>query len=567
LLLVPLLATVAWGQDSAASAPNSGQKWAVPIGVDEYLHCQSLRYAGADMRAMRDRLVATGFPGKQVFLLDDKAEKTKYRPFKPNIDRELEQVLGMVERDDLIVVAFSGHGVHLDGKSYLCPTEAQLTDGKTLVSLDRVYDRLQKCPASLKLLLVDACRNDPRREGEKGVLPNAGTREFAESLERPPKGILLLTSCAPGQISMEEQDFGQGVFMHFVLEGIGGKAADQDGSVSLMGLFKYANKQTKLYVHDKFNENQTPALKGDIHDDFELARVDYRPPVPRPSPGNEKTITNSIGMKLVLIPAGEFMMGSGESAEATAAYFNANYSMELKPEYLNDEHPAHRVRITRPFYMGAYAVTLGQFLTFYHEAHYKTEGERDGKGCTAATTRGTATISLFWTTTSDASLKSATRSRTFFSACGYGCIRGSGRSAGWKTGFGSSGTACGRTTGGCPRGDGTGNPGYSIACECYQPNHRRHFRGSLSMAHAGRDTGGSQFFLSFAPTRGLDGKHTVFGRVIQGLDVLGKLQRRDPEDPDALEPDKIPQAKVLRKRNHPYVPATLPLRPPMGPGR
>jgi cyclophilin family peptidyl-prolyl cis-trans isomerase len=102
--------------------------------------------------------------------------------------------------------------------------------------------------------------------------------------------------------------------------------------------------------------------------------------------------------------------------------------------------------------------------------------------------------------------------------------------------------------GGCPKGDGTGGPGYHIACECYQPNHRLHFRGTLSMAHAGRDTGGSQFFLTFVPTTHLDGKHTAFGRVVQGMDVLAKLQRRDPGDPNAPPPDKILEAKVLRKR-------------------
>ena len=79
--------------------------------------------------------------------------------------------------------------------------------------------------------------------------------------------------------------------------------------------------------------------------------------------------------------------------------------------------------------------------------------------------------------------------------------------------------------GGDPTGTGSGGPGYSIKCECYQPNYRRHFRGSLSMAHAGRDTGGSQFFLTFVPTSFLDGKHTVFGRVIEGMDVAAGLKR------------------------------------------
>jgi cyclophilin family peptidyl-prolyl cis-trans isomerase len=111
--------------------------------------------------------------------------------------------------------------------------------------------------------------------------------------------------------------------------------------------------------------------------------------------------------------------------------------------------------------------------------------------------------------------------------------------------------------GGDPTGTGSGGPGYRIKCECYRKDFRRHFRGSLSMAHAGRDTGGSQFFLTFHPTSHLDGKHTVFGRVIDGFDVLSKLKRIDPEDPQGGEPDRIVEAKVLRKRNHKYEPETL----------
>ena len=111
--------------------------------------------------------------------------------------------------------------------------------------------------------------------------------------------------------------------------------------------------------------------------------------------------------------------------------------------------------------------------------------------------------------------------------------------------------------GGDPKGDGTGGPGYTIACECDNPEHRIHFRGSLSMAHAGKDTGGSQFFLTFRPTGHLNGKHTVFGRIIEGMDVLPKLQRRDPGDPNAPEPDKIVEAKVIRKRDHEYKPVTV----------
>ncbi len=81
--------------------------------------------------------------------------------------------------------------------------------------------------------------------------------------------------------------------------------------------------------------------------------------------------------------------------------------------------------------------------------------------------------------------------------------------------------------GGDPKGDGTGGPGYTIKCECYQPNAKKHAKGSLSMAHAGRDTGGSQFFITHAPQPHLDGKHTVFGQVEKGMDVVLKIKQGD----------------------------------------
>lgn len=75
---------------------------------------------------------------------------------------------------------------------------------------------------------------------------------------------------------------------------------------------------------------------------------------------------------------------------------------------------------------------------------------------------------------------------------------------------------------------GTGGPGYQIKCET-KGNPRRHEVGALSMAHAGKDTGGSQFFMVLDEnnTRHLDGVHTVFGKVIEGLDNMKKIQPND----------------------------------------
>ena len=113
--------------------------------------------------------------------------------------------------------------------------------------------------------------------------------------------------------------------------------------------------------------------------------------------------------------------------------------------------------------------------------------------------------------------------------------------------------------GGCPKGDGTGDAGYKIACECYSPEARRHFTASLSMAKGqARDTGGSQFFMTFRRTKMLDGRHTVFGRLIKGIEVLDKITRTyDPQTNQpfpGIEPDVIKSAEVLRKRDHEYTP-------------
>ncbi len=91
-----------------------------------------------------------------------------------------------------------------------------------------------------------------------------------------------------------------------------------------------------------------------------------------------KRFTNSIGMKLTLVPSGEFLMGSGESAEETAAFFN-KYSGEdfLKADFFKFEHPQHRVRIRKPFYLGTYHVTRGQFRQFVTDTRYKTDAEKD----------------------------------------------------------------------------------------------------------------------------------------------------------------------------------------------
>jgi cyclophilin family peptidyl-prolyl cis-trans isomerase len=124
---------------------------------------------------------------------------------------------------------------------------------------------------------------------------------------------------------------------------------------------------------------------------------------------------------------------------------------------------------------------------------------------------------------------------------------------------------------GCPNQDGTGGPGYSILGENGRPNSRNHFRGSVGMALAGddADSGGSQFYICLVPVNFLDGRFTVFGRIVEGMDTVENINRvnlseKEEEGEPKLVPEQVLNAKVLRKRSHEYVPQYS--KPPKGEG-
>jgi formylglycine-generating enzyme required for sulfatase activity len=347
-IAIPSICLALLGRAEAAEP----QRWALLVGVDDYVSLQDLRFCGHDASALAETLRRSGFDERRVYLLHDGATESRYRPFKANVEKQLDIVLNLAGPDDLVIVSFSGHGVHLDGKSYLCPNEAEDSrPEETMIAVDEVYRKFGECRAALKLLLVDACRNDPRPAGRKSATPKEDRQSFGAVFDRPPEGIVVLASCAPGQISWEDEEMKHGVFMHHVLKGLGGEAdGNRNGRVTLNELYDYASSETKVYVATKFREVQVPAQRGEINGVFEL---------PRGAPQPE--ITNSLGMRLRLIPAGKFSMGSPDG--------------EADREV--DEFP-HEVTITKPFYMGAYEVTRGQFAEFVRVENHKTDAETAG---------------------------------------------------------------------------------------------------------------------------------------------------------------------------------------------
>ncbi len=370
----------------------TGQLRAVLVGVNRYARMGDLDYCVADVRALGDQLIASGFAEQNIFLLVDGAEDPADLPNRENIQQRIASVLKVARKDDLVLVAFSGHGVHIGGKSYFCPADANLDSPETtMVPVDFIYRELADSAARQKLLLVDACRNDPRMAGSRDATAHKQSLSgLAKDLatKNLPKGILALSSAAAGQVSWEDKKLGHGVFMHYVLEGLSGKADEEgnrDGTVSIVELYDYAYEQTTRWVqrHRPGVTNlQTPALTGEIVGpmrDWVIGRRavrveprEQRPPMVTEGPpaqpplavapfdaqqarshqeswskhlGQPRELTNSIGMKLVLIPPGEYMMGSPESEKDRGGA----------------EGPQHRVRLTKPFYLGVYEVTQGQW--------------------------------------------------------------------------------------------------------------------------------------------------------------------------------------------------------------
>lgn|GEM_PF-634746 len=393
LCMLPLMAVSANAQNAGSDQGHASEKWVVLIGVDQYAYASPLEYAVADQQALRDELVHAGLDKRQVKLLRDKADDAKYLPTKRNIEQQIVLASELAERGDLVLVVFSGHGRHMAKKSFICPMDANLDRPDTMIALDWIYDQLKKSKADLKMLIVDACRDvDPLLSRDKGGSVPSRQEEiklFISSSDRLPDGLIQLHSCSEGEKAKEDKALGHGVFSYFLLQGLKGQAdADKNGRVTLGELMSYSNRETKLYVRDKFGEIQRPKVSGNYTldaPDFEVVsllgaevpeRVPRMDPVDSPKPptsfGDFKTqLTNSIGMKLKMVPAGEFLMGSKLSAE------------EVEERYFPDEEaksfenglPQYRVTISKPFYMGQHEVTIGQFRRFVASTGYSTTAE------------------------------------------------------------------------------------------------------------------------------------------------------------------------------------------------
>jgi hypothetical protein len=245
----------------------TGDRYALLVGVKTYIptELKSLKYTENDVTDLAAALKAGGYRPDNVRLLTKAAADTdpSALPLAQNIRSELARLVRDARPGDSVLVALAGHGVQFKNRdeSYFCPADARLADQSTLISLNEVCNQLDKCRAGFKLLLVDACRNDPFAD-----VTRSRAEVNLQSLTRPqeklqPGGTVLLFSCSAGEKAFEDPDLQHGVFFNFVIEGLRGDAdLDQDGTVVLPELELFLKKQVKRFVRNKYQSDQRPDL-------------------------------------------------------------------------------------------------------------------------------------------------------------------------------------------------------------------------------------------------------------------------------------------------------------------
>jgi TPR repeat protein len=250
---------------------GNGQKYAVLVGVNKYEHdkLRAMSYAEADVTALADLLKPAGY---QVTLLTGAAREDGLWPTKKNIEGRLKAVLAGCKKGDTVLLAFAGHGLQFEGQPdcYFCPQDARpfKDAADSLLSLGGVYKELERSFAGMKVLLVDACRDDP--EATRGV--------NADTAPRPPLGVAALFSCRAGERAYEHDKLKHGVFFYHVLEGLKSEAHDKQNRVTFAGLAAYVSQEVadgELGVAKLVGgeARQSPNLKADYSTEPVLLRA------------------------------------------------------------------------------------------------------------------------------------------------------------------------------------------------------------------------------------------------------------------------------------------------------
>ncbi len=265
--------------------------YALTIGIGAYKRLSPLAKSPTDAQDIANLLVQQcGYPPAQVVALTD-AQATKAA-----INARLEWLARRATQDDTVVIFFSGHGAQrvggFDPGEYLCPVE---TDSYNLrdsaISSDEFSTALHALKAKKVVVFFDACHSGgvgEIKEAEYQMKAGLSPKQYERLADG--EGRVIVASCKPDEVSWELKDMRNGLFTHYLLEGLRGAAADDAGEVSIIDLYQYAAKKVKAYKLPE-GRTQTPWIKAATEDFVVAIKTQETPPPVPPSPITEDTTT------------------------------------------------------------------------------------------------------------------------------------------------------------------------------------------------------------------------------------------------------------------------------------
>ncbi|MCY7368369.1 MAG: caspase family protein [Chamaesiphon sp.] len=283
------------GASRFASALETGtaKLWVLLIGVNQYQDptFPALKYAAIDCQGIGIALAAATdpFPHKEFLIHNDLVEQT---PSLARVEFSLRRLVAEAQVQDTILIYFSGHGVvePIEQQTVLCLSD---TDRQHLLNtglpIQVVLELLRHCAAHSQLLWLDACHSGNMRSLEQSPKSRAGleidrhlrstesgriqlnpSTQLLASLRQAVsnRGFYALLSCDEGQQSWEFPDLGHGVFSYYLMQGLNGAAADDQGIIDADSLYRYVYRQTMQYI-DRTNQqvrlvNQVKRERGEL---------------------------------------------------------------------------------------------------------------------------------------------------------------------------------------------------------------------------------------------------------------------------------------------------------------
>ncbi|MEM7312037.1 MAG: caspase family protein, partial [Planctomycetota bacterium] len=230
-----------------AGSIASAEDHALLIGIRSYDPDQLTAVPSAEKDAERfaDLFRRIGYSENQITLMTNSAGATKpqHLPTRSNLLKQLTQVTDHLEKDDSLTLVFGGHGIQgQDGKYYLCPFDADLSEIDSLIQIDEVFARFDACRSTKKLMLIEAMHQRPFPFAADPALAKSFVPRMP-SLPPLPNNTAIFVGCSHGQSSLGVARNGSSQFFDAIIRGVQGDAAGSDGSVTLPDVERFLKKQ------------------------------------------------------------------------------------------------------------------------------------------------------------------------------------------------------------------------------------------------------------------------------------------------------------------------------------